>query len=536
MQNQIFNSLFKNYIIRSLIFKKVKNIHKNLKLAVYSWSVLVGKPKQLIAYDYVDALQYYWLDCKSDDHYHYRCYLFDRDIHCILQTAIKHDRLKAIQLMFEKSESARVQLLSLSCIKFAVELARFDIVAYMKSVINKSYYFKIIDYLHNVTLEKLDFYAAKQSENQKIVTIEDALQQRDFDTLQTNIKKGDFEKMGLFIKAVKLGVYDVADWLVERYCLQPPRIGLRLNANQETYLWLSSSKQKYQVAAADVDLACGGSSLDLVKFLYEKCRSFTYIALYNAFSNYRLDILKWLHEKGAIGGKPVQILSRQIPSDLPASRPLETVQWFHKNRTEGFSKEAFDTAARFSLDIVKFLHYNRTEGCTANAMSYAAINGQLETFQFLAANRTEGFYENTFDITCGRKHCLEMVKYLHANYPTATHCTKFAMNNAIRNRDLETVRFLNENRTEGCSDEALGYALENNDLEMVKYLDQHQLVKHELYDNKISTCLSKLDISNLDAIDWLLKNPRTDRSRLKVLAKTTKNEFVINFLKDYNFD
>ncbi|OQS01801.1 hypothetical protein THRCLA_21613 [Thraustotheca clavata] len=74
------------------------------------------------------------------------------------------------------------------------------------------------------------------------------------------------------------------------------------------------------------------------------------------------------------------------------------------------------------MEMVRFLHQNRTEGCTANAMDYAAFNGQLDIVKFL-------------------------------------RCTTKAMNHAA------AKGFLDINRTEGCTKDAMDNAAENGYLQ-----------------------------------------------------------------------
>jgi len=48
------------------------------------------------------------------------------------------------------------------------------------------------------------------------------------------------------------------------------------------------------------------------------------------------------------------------------------------------------------------------------------------------------------------------------------------MDSAARNGHLEVVKFLHENRTEGCSFAAMDLAAENGHMEVVEYLKEKQ--------------------------------------------------------------
>jgi len=63
---------------------------------------------------------------------------------------------------------------------------------------------------------------------------------------------------------------------------------------------------------------------------------------------------------------------------------------------------------------------------------------------------------------------LEIVKWLHENRTEG--CTTYAMDWAAYNGHLETVKWLHENRTEGCTKYAINNATNNGHLEIVKYI------------------------------------------------------------------
>jgi hypothetical protein len=67
---------------------------------------------------------------------------------------------------------------------------------------------------------------------------------------------------------------------------------------------------------------------------------------------------------------------------------------------------------------------------------------------------------------------LEVVRYLHQNRTEG--CTTLAMNGASGNGHLEVVKFLHENRTEGCTLIGLDMAVRNGYLEVVKFLNENR--------------------------------------------------------------
>ena len=63
---------------------------------------------------------------------------------------------------------------------------------------------------------------------------------------------------------------------------------------------------------------------------------------------------------------------------------------------------------------------------------------------------------------------LEMLKWLH--YNQSEGCTKYAMSNASSQGKLETLKWLHYNRTEGCNEDAMDYASMNGHFETLKWL------------------------------------------------------------------
>ena len=85
----------------------------------------------------------------------------------------------------------------------------------------------------------------------------------------------------------------------------------------------------------------------------------------------------------------------------------------------------------------------------------------LDVVKFLHENRTEGCTTNAMDWAAENGH-LDIVKFLHENRTEG--CTKDAMNWAAQDGHLNIVKFLHENRTEGCTTYAMDMAAENGHL------------------------------------------------------------------------
>ncbi len=244
-----------------------------------------------------------------------------------------------------------------------------------------------------------------------------------------------------------------------------------------------------------IDLVCSAPmpNLDLVKWLHERGASCTTRGMNMAAARGYLDIVKWLHAHRSEGCTAEAM-------DLAVSHGFQkVVVWLHDNRSEGCTSEAMDFAAncgyftilqwlhrhgkacttdamdlaaqRGYMKILQWLHKNRSEGCTADAMDLAAEHGHLTIVQWLHANRTEGCTSNAMDLAAQRGH-LDVVKWLHEN--RSEGCTTNAMDWAARHGHLQVVQWLHEHRSEGCTTLAMDWAAENGHLGIIKWLHENR--------------------------------------------------------------
>ncbi|OQR80686.1 hypothetical protein THRCLA_23443 [Thraustotheca clavata] len=145
---------------------------------------------------------------------------------------------------------------------------------------------------------------------------------------------------------------------------------------------------------------------------------------------------------------------------------------------------------------MKYLHENRTEGCTTSAMDWAAEHHHWNIVQYLLKNRSEGCRINIVDIAAEFGH-LDVIKYLHENDIEAysvcaldwaidmlqnaatwilssismkMKAAQSILDSAARNGHFEIVKYLRENRTEGCTTSALDSAAKNGHFDIVNNL------------------------------------------------------------------
>ncbi len=100
-------------------------------------------------------------------------------------------------------------------------------------------------------------------------------------------------------------------------------------------------------------------------------------------------------------------------------------------------------------------------------INWASQNGHLEVVKWLHENRTEGCTTDAMDFASFDGY-LEVVKWLHENRTEG--CTTQAMNGATEFGHLEVIKWLHENRSEGCIIWAMSCASLTGHLEVVTFL------------------------------------------------------------------
>ncbi|ETW05041.1 hypothetical protein H310_04086 [Aphanomyces invadans] len=127
-------------------------------------------------------------------------------------------------------------------------------------------------------------------------------------------------------------------------------------------------------------------------------------------------------------------------------------------------------AAYGHVAVMHFLN-NCPFGWTPDVMDCAAAYGQLETVRWLHENRSEGCTVNAMHNAAHEGH-LSVVEFLHFN--RSEGCGAQAMDLAASNGHLHVVQWLHKNRTEGCTVEAMVWAAGNGHLDIVKWLHENR--------------------------------------------------------------
>ena len=111
---------------------------------------------------------------------------------------------------------------------------------------------------------------------------------------------------------------------------------------------------------------------------------------------------------------------------------------------------------------------------------------------------------------------LYQVRELHFQ---GAKCTTLAIDNAAERGDLKSIKWLFNNRTEGCTNDAAFLAAINNHVEVFQWLHEN---------NKISACPDMvvnlaLSEGNVEFVEYMCKNFKLDRSTFLMSVMSCNN-------------
>ncbi|KAI8851629.1 ankyrin repeat-containing domain protein [Chytridium lagenaria] len=130
-------------------------------------------------------------------------------------------------------------------------------------------------------------------------------------------------------------------------------------------------------------------------------------------------------------------------------------------------------------------------------MDQACARGHLEVLRYLHDNRKEGCTKTAMDRAAANGH-LDVVKFLHNERNEG--CSKRAMNRAAAGGHIDVVKFLHEFREEGCTPDAIDHASRES-LEVVQFLFKN---RHE--GCTAVAILEAVDGGKLDVVKYLYEN------------------------------
>ncbi|EGG18634.1 hypothetical protein DFA_04129 [Cavenderia fasciculata] len=300
----------------------------------------------------------------------------------------------------------------------------------------------------------------------------------------------------LIYNVASKGHRDILEFLLKRY----PNINIGSKINTITTTTVTPNQQD-----EIIDIASQHGYLSTVQLLSSikgaKCST---RAMDKAAENGHLDIVRYLHHNRSEGCTVYAMNAASMNGHF------EIVEWLNHNRTEGCPTKAMDHAKSLKivkylhrsgktcttkamdnacdLDIVKFLDENRSEGCSEQAIVFACSSGNAELimsleqtcttdglgldcaveldridiiqymFKEFASSWTIDAMQSVFDYAA-EKNKLDIVK---------KECTSKAMDQAAFRGNLEVVKFLHFNRSEGCTTKAIDIASSTGHLDVIE--------------------------------------------------------------------
>ncbi|QBZ81494.1 ankyrin repeat domain containing protein [Pandoravirus celtis] len=211
-----------------------------------------------------------------------------------------------------------------------------------------------------------------------------------------------------------------------------------------------------------------------------------------------------------VPGAPTEQCGDLIAVAAAAGR-LDMMLWLEANGAPLIpGPAAIDGVARGGhVDVLSWLSrpdVRHIYTATPKAMDAAAAAGHLEAVRFLDENRTEGCTVAAMDDAAAAGH-LDVVIYLHEHRTEG--CTKAAMTLAAAHGHLDVVQWLHANRTEGCRKNAA----------LLAHINGHQAVSAFVCAQGLGLDIRSRTLNNLllsacaegatDVLDWAWRHDRS---------------------------
>ncbi|EGG18625.1 hypothetical protein DFA_04120 [Cavenderia fasciculata] len=261
--------------------------------------------------------------------------------------------------------------------------------------------------------------------------------------------------------------------------------GAALNGHLNVMEWLNYNR-KEGVTKQAMDLASQQGHFQIVKWLESRNKGCTTNAMDNAKT---LEIFQFLEKNG-------KRCTSLAMDNACLKGDLDFVKYIHFNRNEGCYQQAVINACNSgNFELIKFILLGIKEcppqavdsaiekdcsleiieylgqECTSRGMEYAIIYGRLDVIQYFHKKYPKSnvlWSRNTLNLAATFDK-LDIVKFIHEN--RSEGCTTDAMDNA---KNIEVTKFLHFNRSEGCTTKAMDNAAIRFDLETVTFLHKHR--------------------------------------------------------------
>ncbi|EFA75323.1 hypothetical protein PPL_11399 [Heterostelium album PN500] len=245
-----------------------------------------------------------------------------------------------------------------------------------------------------------------------------------------------------------------------------------------------------------VDAVRGCNGLHILKFLLDELRidpykiwqsqqNTTEDLMYFAAKHGRLEIIYYLVGKYSRWDFYNAITVAPLSGNMEllkfiGSQACETFENTGAVNFENYLTTTYDSAALVGrIDFIQWLQENRSQDLQLNncrLYNSAIEGGHLPLLRYLVENKI-GYEKlgNIFDYATLQKqpNTLDILEFLQIHFKTG-FCTQAAMNNAASTNNMEVLRWLHNNRSEGCSSKAMNEAAKNNNFDMLKWLNENR--------------------------------------------------------------
>ncbi|KAL7749894.1 hypothetical protein RI367_004770 [Sorochytrium milnesiophthora] len=279
--------------------------------------------------------------------------------------------------------------------------------------------------------------------------------------------------------------------------LEPPHLqALVDNADLQKLKWI----EKHCTLSCDEGLLLSGISsrnLAVAQLLHRHYQDIEFISkmLTEACRTGNLRMVQWVYQHLPESVRPADAI------DVAAECGFELiVEWLHHNTSLPCTTWAMNSAALAGrLDIVCFFQEHRTEGCTGSAMTTAVLAGHLDIADYLRINRHQRCGTSTLEMAVSPDRTLATVRWITTHYPeqltervlniaamgSQTGAVEYfhtlpnapfsptTMDSAATAGNIDFVRWLHANRTEGCTARAMKKAARGGYLSVVKFLHEN---------------------------------------------------------------
>lgn len=220
--------------------------------------------------------------------------------------------------------------------------------------------------------------------------------------------------------------------------------------------------------------AAEAGQLEMLRWLRKHDKALTSdMAMHSAAKAGHLDILEWLYDNNA------DVDYVQPNTEAALNGHLNIVKWMievykfpnHIARSRWFSKALKSAITRGNWPMIHYLFEHQPKCFLKRGFDNAIKLGVLELVKYLHAN---GFESSRDPMVEAAEHGhLNILQYLFDNIPDKGN-SDTVMDVAAQNNHLDIVKWLHENRNDGCSERAIPLAASNGHLNMVKWLDANR--------------------------------------------------------------